>query len=235
MDLPATADSIRVLYIEDDERLGALTRTYLERHGLDVHLETRGDAALAVAREFDPHVVLLDVMLPGMTGHEVCARLRTLVDVPILMVSALDEEADRVMGLEGGADDYVTKPFSSRELLARLRAHVRRAQRPKSDGEVVRIADLHIDRGARRVTRAGEVVALTSTEFDLLWALASPAGRVRSRDALMRSVHDSDEAVFDRAIDVLVSRVRAKLGDDPKAPRWIKTVRGAGYMLADGR
>ena len=225
-----------VLVVEDEPAIADLLRMYLSREGFQVLVEAEGQEALTAVADHRPSCILLDVGLPGMDGIEVCRRLRAQQDwTPVVFCTARDDEVDRVLGLELGADDYITKPFSPREVVARVKAVVRRARGPQAQAQTVRLGKVEMDPMTRRCTVDGRLVDLTATEFDLLWALASPAGRVRSRDALMRSVHDSDEAVFDRAIDVLVSRVRAKLGDDPKAPRWIKTVRGAGYMLADGR
>lgn len=229
-------DAIRVLYVEDDERLARLTMEYLTSHGLEVHLVSRGDAAVADVITIRPDVVLLDLMLPGMDGFEVCRRLRARCDVPIIMVTARIEQPDRVLGLEGGADDYVTKPFQSRELLARIRAQARRVR-----GEVgprterIEIGPLVVDPSRLEVTLHGKVVALTSTEFALVHALAQRPGRVLDREQLLQILHDgsSDEA-FDRSIDVAVSRVRAKIEEDPRTPRMLKTIRGVGYMLTSG-
>ncbi len=228
--------AITLLYVEDDPRLGQLTTTYLQHHGLIVHLVTSGEQALADLKRVCPDLVLLDVRLPGLDGYAVCRRLREQRDVPIIMVSALDEEADRVLGLEGGADDYVTKPFSSRELLARIRAQVRRARgRIAAEPQRITIGALTIDDSTRAVTLAGDPVPVTSQEFDLLRLLAERAGRVLTREQLIGLMHDRGDEVFERAIDVQISRLRQKLGDDPRNPSWIKTIRGAGYMLASER
>lgn len=233
-DNPDLVSSIAVLHVEDDRRIGELTATYLEKHGLTVWLVECGDDAIAALDVFEPDVVLLDLMLGDESGYDVCRRLRERINVPIIMVSALDEENDRILGLEGGADDYVTKPFSPRELLARIRAQVRSAARRRGDtGGQLRIGPLVIDRVRHAVTLHDETLDLTGHEFKLLVALTERRGRVLSREALIRLVHDSDDAVFDRAIDVSISRLRQKLGDTPKAPRWIKTVRGVGYQLVD--
>jgi DNA-binding response OmpR family regulator len=177
--------------------------------------------------------VLLDLMLPGKDGLEVCRELRARSDVPIIVLTARGEEADRVLGLELGADDYLAKPFSPRELLARIRAVVRRARgRAGPEAGVVRVGGLVVDPAARRVTLDGRDIALTGYEFALLDALARRAGRVLSREQLMELAGGNAEEAFDRSIDVHVSRLRQKLGDDPKRPRLIKTVRGAGYLLA---
>jgi DNA-binding response OmpR family regulator len=225
--------SLLVLLVEDDLRLAALTKEYLEGHGIAVvHVaDGRRGQDEALGGRYD--AVLLDLMLPGKDGLEVCRELRARSDVPIVVLTARGEEADRVMGLELGADDYLAKPFSPRELLARIRAVVRRAKgRAGPARDLVRVGALTVDPAARRVALAGREIALTGYEFALLEALARRAGRVLSREQLMELAGGSAEDAFDRSIDVHVSRLRQKLGDDPKRPRLIKTVRGAGYVLA---
>jgi DNA-binding response OmpR family regulator len=228
-------DGIRVLYVEDDERLARLTMEYLATHGLEVHLVPRGDLAVADVMRIRPDVVLLDVMLPGADGFEVCRQLRARTDVPIIMVTARLEESDRVRGLEGGADDYVTKPFQSRELLARIRAQARRSRGevgPRPDR--LRVGAIVIEPSSMSVTVRGEPVVLTANEFALVHALAQRPGRVLDREQLLQLLHGAPDEAFDRSIDVVVSRVRAKIELDPKNPRMLKTVRGVGYMLAAG-
>jgi DNA-binding response OmpR family regulator len=225
-------ERLKVVYVEDDERLGRLTAQYLSSHGVEVFLVARGDLAVAEVLRVRPDVVPLDLMLPGRDGLEVCRALRERVDVPIVMVTARTEEADRVVGLEGGADDYVTKPFSSRELLARVRAQARRGR-----GQVgpprgrVRAGELVVDPVTMTATLRGEPLVLTTFEFTLLRVLAERIGRVLSREQLLELVHGSAEESFDRSIDVHVSRLRHKLKDDPRNPRRLKTVRGVGYVL----
>jgi two-component system OmpR family response regulator len=222
-----------VLLVEDDRRLADLTREYLEGHGLAVVHAADGRRGLEEGLSGRYEAVLLDLMLPGKDGLEVCRELRARSDVPIIVLTARGEEADRVLGLELGADDYLAKPFSPRELLARIRAVVRRARgRAGPSTAVVRVGGLVLDPSARRVTLDGREVALTGYEFALLDALARRAGRVLSREQLMELAGGSAEEAFDRSVDVHVSRLRQKLGDDPKRPRLIKTVRGAGYLLA---
>ncbi len=222
-----------VVYVEDDDRLARLTMKYLVSHGLEVFLVTRGDQALSEVLRIKPDVVLLDIMLPGADGFEVCRRIRQHLSVPILMVTARGEEADRVLGLEGGADDYIGKPFSSRELVARIRAHARRARGQTGPrAERIEVGDLLLDPSALVATLAGRPLQLTSYEFSLLRVLAERAGRVLSREQLIALLHGSPDETFDRSIDVHVSRLRHKLEDDPKNPRWLKTMRGVGYMLA---
>jgi DNA-binding response OmpR family regulator len=228
-----SSTSLLVLLVEDDLRLAALTKEYLEGHGVAVvHVaDGRRGEEEALSGRFD--AVLLDLMLPGKDGLEVCREVRARSDVPVLVLTARGEEADRVMGLELGADDYLAKPFSPRELLARIRALVRRAKgRAGPARDVVRVGALTVDPGARRVTLDGREVALTGYEFALLEALARRAGRVLSRERLMELARGSAEEAFDRSIDVHVSHLRQKLGDDPRRPRLLKTIRGLGYLLA---
>jgi DNA-binding response OmpR family regulator len=224
---------LTALLVEDDARLAALTADYLSGHGVVVTRAADGPAGLDEALRHPYDVVLLDLMLPGKDGLEVCREIRARSDVPIVVLTARGEEADRVMGLEMGADDYVSKPFSPRELLARIRAVTRRA-RGKVGPTVkpVRVGELSLDPGARRVTVSGREIALTGYEFSLLYALASRPGRVLSREHLIDLAGGNPEEAFDRSVDVHVSRLRQKLGDDPKNPRMLKTVRGAGYLLA---
>ena len=225
-------DLVRVVYVEDDERLARLTMKYLASHGIETTLVTRGDLAAAEIARARPDVVVLDLMLPGASGLEVCKKVRERLDVPIILVTARTEEDDRVGGLDGGADDYVTKPFSSRELVARIRAHARRARgRVGPRRERIAIGELVIDAGARTATFAGKPLVLTTFEFALLHALAERAGRSVDREQLLELLHGTSEDAFDRSIDVHVSRLRHKLGDDPRSPRLLKTIRGAGYML----
>ena len=231
-DSPEREESVTVVYVEDDERLARLTMQYLGSHGVEVFLVARGDLAASEVLRVRPDVVLLDLMLPGEGGLEVWRRLRERVDVPIIMVTARTEEADRVMGLEGGADDYVSKPFSSRELLARIRAQARRSRGktgPRSPR--VEVGPLVVDATTMTATIHGEPLSLTTFEFALLRVLAERAGRVLSREQLLLLVHGAADEAFDRSIDVHVSRVRHKLGDDPRSPKLLKTIQGVGYML----
>lgn len=223
---------ITVAYVEDDVRLAQLTASYLGLHGVDVVVLPRGDQAVQEILRLAPDLVLLDLMIPGLNGIEVCKRLRERTSIPILMITARTEEADRVLGLEAGADDYIHKPFSSRELLARIRAAVRRARGlvgPSADRIV--LGKLVVDSATMTATVSGRRINLTTTEFDLLRVLAERAGRVLSREQLLGFVQNSADDAFDRSIDVLVSRLRAKLEDNPRQPRFLKTVRGAGYTL----
>jgi DNA-binding response OmpR family regulator len=223
---------IKIVYVEDDERLARLTTQYLASHQIEVALVTRGDQAVAEVVKVRPDVVLLDLMLPGIDGIEVCRQLRQRCDTPIIMVTARGEEADRVVGLEGGADDYVVKPFQSRELLARIRAQARRGRGESGPrAERLELGALTIDAATMEVTVRGLKVALTTNEFALVHALASRAGRVLGREQLLQLVHGTADEAFDRSIDVIISRVRQKIEEDPRNPRYLKTIRGAGYML----
>jgi two-component system OmpR family response regulator len=226
---------IRVVYVEDDERLARLTTQYLNAHRVEVTLVTRGDQAVSEVQRVHPDVVLLDLMLPGADGIEVCRQLRLRSDVPIIMVTARTEEADRVVGLEGGADDYVAKPFQSRELLARIRAQARRGRGESGPrAERIEVGVLTIDTTTMEVTVRGAPIALTTIEFSLLHVLAQRAGRVLAREQLLQLLHGTADEAFDRSIDVVVSRVRAKIEEDPRTPRLLKTIRGVGYMLTPG-
>lgn len=227
-------EAYRVLLIEDDERLAKLTAKYLESHGLLVTWCGDGRDGLAEALKAQHDVVLLDLQLPRLSGLDLCRELRQRADTPVIMVTARGEEADRVLGLELGADDYLAKPFSSRELLARIRAHVRRAR--GAAGPVtteLKVGPLTLHPKNRSVTLNGELLPLTGAELSLLWALAERKGRVLSREQLLELTKGSSAEAFDRSIDVTISRLRQKLGDDPKNPRLLKTVRGVGYLLAD--
>jgi DNA-binding response OmpR family regulator len=232
----ASSTSSTIVYVEDDPRLARLTTQYLSSHGLVVHHVERGDAAIATVLRVRPDLVLLDLMLPGVDGIEICRALRARLDVPIIMVTARTEEADRVLGLEGGADDYVNKPFSPRELLARIRAQVRRARGEAGPPRgIIRAGDVEVDPQTMTASVAGKALSLTTYEFALLRALAERAGRILSREQLLERVHGCADEAFDRSIDVHVSRLRQKLGDNSKNPRLLKTVRGVGYVLAPER
>jgi DNA-binding response OmpR family regulator len=224
----------RLLMIDDDEKLVSLMREYLTPHGFEVAGAHDGDSGIEAALSTGPALVILDLMLPGMNGLEVCRRLRQESRVPILMLTARGEETDRIVGLEMGADDYLPKPFNARELLARIRAILRRSDSADNADEIrltLRTGPLVIDSGSREVTVRGQLVELTSAEFDMLHALASCAGRVLSRDQLLQKLHGHDWAAYDRSVDVHISRIRQKIEDDPKRPMLLKTVRGVGYQL----
>ena len=224
-----------LLIIDDDMKLARLLKDYLTPLGYEVDVVHNGAAGLKKAMEMPYAAVILDVMLPGMNGMEVLRELRRVSNVPVLMLTALGDEPDRIAGLEVGADDYVPKTFSTRELLARLRAVLRRSQmstrvRMEAESTVV-VGELKIDVDARSAELRGETLVLTPIEFDMLLSLGRAAGRVKSREQLLLEVAERDFEVFDRSIDVHISSLRKKMGDDAKSPRWIETVRGAGYRL----
>jgi two-component system, OmpR family, phosphate regulon response regulator OmpR len=222
----------RILLIEDDARLAAMVAEYLGEAGLRVTIAPNGEQGLArLAREpFD--AVVLDLMLPDIDGLEVCRRLRATSDVSVLMLTARGDSADRIVGLELAADDYLPKPFEPRELLARLRAVLRRRGGGAQRGDVLRFGRLEIDRAARAIRVGGKPAEVTAYQFALLLALAEHAGRVMTRDALMDLMKGEPLEAFDRSIDVHISRIRAAVEEDPKKPRRILTVRGAGYVFA---
>jgi two-component system phosphate regulon response regulator OmpR len=221
----------RILLIEDDQRLAEMVKHYLGEAGFNVtHAPTSG-AGVALASRAGFDALILDLMLPDMDGLDVCRRIRAEAETPILMLTARGDAMDRVVGLEMGADDYLPKPFEPRELLARLKAIMRRRSGQKSAG-VLRFGRLQIDPGALAVRLDGESRTLTSYQFALLLVLARHAGRVMSREAIMDLLKHERLEAFDRSIDVHISRIRAAIEDDPKKPRRVITVRGAGYVFA---
>jgi DNA-binding response OmpR family regulator len=221
----------RILMIDDDNRLAGMVADYLGGAGFRLTLAAtaREGEALLKREAFD--AVILDLMLPDADGLDLCRRLRKASDLPLLMLTARGEPMDRVVGLEVGADDYLAKPFEPRELLARLRAILRRKGSTQRS-EVLRFGRLEIDKGARNVRLDGEEKPITSYQYALLLALAERAGRVLSRDTLMDLLKGEKLEAFDRSVDVHISRIRAAIEDDPKKPRRILTVRGAGYVFA---
>jgi two-component system OmpR family response regulator len=231
-----TAAPLRILLIDDDERLSALTGRYLESQGVTVTRASDGSSGIREVNRAPYDAVVLDLMLPGKDGVEICRELRRRHAMPILMVTARGEEIDRVIGLEAGADDYVTKPFSARELLARIRAQIRRARGevgPTTAERVIRVGRLTIAPQRMSVMVDARPVELTSHEFALLRVLAEHAGRVLSREQLLELARGTAEETFDRAIDVQISRLRAKLGGGPRGTGMIRTVRGVGYLLSE--
>ncbi len=220
----------RILLVEDDPRLAEMLCEYLGQAGMRVTVAPLGATALERLSSADYDALVLDLMLPDMDGLEVCRKVRTRLDTPVLMLTARGDAIDRIVGLELGADDYLPKPFEPRELLARLRAVLRRRARAREFP--LRFGRLEIDSGARAVHLDGELCELTSHQFNLLLALAQNAGRVLSRDALMDLVKGEALESFDRSIDVHMSRIRAAIEDDPKKPKRVITVRGAGYVFA---
>lgn len=237
MNSPASPTRPRLLVIDDDRKLCRLITAYLDPLGYEVTAVHTGPEGVERATAEAWHAVILDLMLPGLDGFEVLKQIRHKSDVPVLMLTSRGDEADRIVGLEIGADDYLPKTFSSRELLARLRAVTRRSVRsaaaPEEEkGEIV-IANLRIHAGARTAALGDQPLVLTPVEFELLLSLARAKGRVKTRDHLLEEIRDRDYEVFDRSIDVHISALRRKLGDDPKNPRFIRTVRAAGYLLID--
>ena len=232
-----TPSRIRVLIVDDDRKLCRLVGDYLGPMGYEVEAAHSGPDGLERILAGDFHVVILDVMMPGMDGFEVLKRLRKESDIPVLMLTALGDETDRVVGLEMGADDYLPKTFSTRELLARLRAVTRRyfkteqPEKPPQSDVTLTIGDLQISQTSRTARLGVKSLPLTPLEFDLLVCLAKAAGRVLSRDQLLDAVAGRSYEIFDRSIDVHISSLRRKLGDTPKSPRFIRTVRSAGYMF----
>lgn len=223
----------KILIVEDDERLARLTQEYLIRNGLEVGVEPDGNRAIRRIIAEQPDMVVLDVMLPGADGLTICREVRPHYHQPILMLTARTEDMDQVLGLEMGADDYVAKPVQPRVLLARIRALLRRTDKAPEDEVAQRIEfdDLVIDNGGRSVTLNGELVDFTSAEYDLLWLLASNAGRILSREDIFERLRGIEYDGQDRSIDVRISRIRPKIGDDPENPKRIKTVRSKGYLF----
>ena len=228
----ANAMRSRILIVEDDPRIAALAAKNLEAAGFECHQVHDGEQALVEFRRLEPSLVVLDVMLPGIDGLEFTRRIRRDSKTPILMLTALASEGDKVLGLELGADDYLSKPFGIRELVARVRALLRRSS-PEMAEESLERGDLVIDPGRREVLLKGAPVEITTLEFDLLYFLASRPGRVFSREGLMQHVWGEDRVVDDRSIDSLISRLRRKLEPNPAKPTYIQTVWGAGYRFSD--
>lgn len=224
---------MKILVVDDEPHIVELIAYHLEREGFTVATAADGPDALDKVGEERPDLVLLDVMLPGLDGFSVCQRIRRQHDVPIILLTAKTAEDDRVFGLEVGADDYITKPFGHRELLARVKAVLRRARGYSRPGEVLRRGPLVIDTERRLAALDGEPLELTLKEFDLLHLLASHPGRAFSRDELLRDVWGYDYVGTTRTVDVHVQRLRQKLGDDPAAPRFIQTVHGIGYRFSE--
>ncbi|HJW04841.1 MAG TPA: winged helix-turn-helix domain-containing protein [Azospira sp.] len=230
--------SPRILLVEDDERLADLTAEYLRKNDFEVAIEPRGDTACTRIPAEAPDLVVLDVMLPGKDGFEVCRTVRAGYKGVILMLTARDEDMDQILGLELGADDYITKPVPPRLLLARIRALLRRAVPATESGEHGEAGDeltfgrFHINQATRTALLGDQAIDLTTAEFDLLWLLANHAGTVLSRDDLLQRLRGIGFDGLDRSIDARISRLRKKLGDDPENPARIKTVRGKGYLFS---
>ncbi|HEU5324849.1 MAG TPA: response regulator transcription factor [Candidatus Limnocylindria bacterium] len=223
----------RILIVDDEPKIVRLVVDYLAAAGFTVSTAGTGNEALMRVRTERPDLVVLDLGLPGLDGLDVTRAIRRSGELPIIMLTARDDETDRVLGLELGADDYVTKPFSPRELVARVRAVLRRHGGAPTPNEQLRAGDLVLDVGRMRVTRAGEPVELTATEFALLAAMARQPGRVFTRSQLLDAVHGEAFEAYERAIDAHVKNIRRKVEPDPRQPRYLLTVYGVGYRLAD--
>lgn len=225
----------RILLVEDDERLAELTAEYLGKNDLEVSIEPRGDTAEARILAEQPDLVILDVMLPGKDGFEVCRAVRQQYRGVILMLTARDEDFDQILGLEMGADDYIAKPVQPRVLLARIKALLRRLpanSEARADNETMTFGQFRISQATRTASLSGQGIDLTTAEFDLLWLLATHAGNVLSRDDLLQELRGIGFDGLDRSIDARISRLRKKLNDDPDNPTRIKTVRGKGYLFS---
>jgi two-component system alkaline phosphatase synthesis response regulator PhoP len=222
-----------VLVVDDEPRIVDLAREYLEHAGFAVLTATDGPSALRAARTRKPDVLVLDLGLPGMDGLDVARELRRDSTVPIVMLTARDDELDRILGLEIGADDYVTKPFSPRELVARIRAILRRVDRQDEPGDRIEVAGVSIDVARMKVEVDGRTVELTPTEFQLLLTLARQPGRIFTRAQLLDAIHGLAFESYERAIDAHVKNVRHKLEPDPRRPRYVLTVYGVGYRFAE--
>ena len=227
-----------ILVVDDEPRIVELARDYLEHAGFAVLTASDGPAALALARTRNPDLVVLDLGLPGLDGLDITRQLRTAertAALPIVMLTARDDELDKLLGLELGADDYLTKPFSPRELVARVRAVLRRADRPVGAGDVITVGELTLDVPRMRTEVAGRTVDLTPTEFTLLATLARQPGRIFTRSQLLDALHGIAFESYERAIDSHVKNLRRKLEPEPRQPRYVLTVYGVGYRLADDR
>ena len=222
----------RVLVVEDDTPLASMVADFLAPHGFEVSIEGRGDTAVLRIQDDDPDAVVLDVNLPGLDGFAICKAVRTHYRGPIIMLTARGEEIDEVLGLEAGADDYMAKPVRPRALLARLQMHLRRVTPEEEASHPIIVGSLVVDAGRRTVELQGTAVELTTAEFELLHLLAKHAGQTLSRNDICLQIHGVKYDGLDRSIDLRVSRLRKKLGDDPTHPQRIKSVRGVGYMLS---
>jgi two-component system alkaline phosphatase synthesis response regulator PhoP len=222
-----------ILVVDDEPEIVRVVRDYLEHSGFTVQVAADGPAALRAARAHSPDLVVLDLGLPGLDGLDVTRALRRDGQLPIIMLTARADESDKLVGLELGADDYLTKPFSPKELVARVRAVLRRAEASASPAAVIRAGDLHIDVGRMKVTVAGRDVDLTPTEFHLLTAMARQPGRVFTRSQLLDAVRGVAFESYERAIDTHIKNLRRKLEPDPRTPRYVSTVFGVGYRFAE--
>lgn len=223
-----------ILVVDDEQKIVKIARDYLEKSGYRVLAASDGVSALAMARHERPDLIVLDLMLPGMDGLDVCRALRRESDVPIIMLTARSDESDRLIGLELGADDYICKPFSPRELVARVRSLLRRAQGAVTQPGLIRTGELIIDLDGHRVTRRGEAIHLTRLEFNILAVLAQHPGQTLTRAQLMDRLFGVAYASIDRSIDAHIKNLRRKLEDNPGEPHYVLTVYGIGYRFMDG-
>ncbi len=222
--------SHQVLIIDDDPKLNRLLKEFLSGFGFVVHTAMKPSEGLKQLRRHNPDMVILDVMLPEMNGFEVCKKIRQDSDVPVIMLTARGDPMDRIVGLELGADDYLAKPFEPRELVARIQAVLRRLKGPGPEG-LRSFGPMCIDPKKRTVTIDGADIDLTTNEFTALWLLARHPGEVMDRDRILQELRGMDSEAFNRSVDITMSRIRQKLGDDPKSPTYIKTVWGTGYVF----
>ncbi|MEA1976832.1 MAG: response regulator transcription factor [Chloroflexota bacterium] len=223
----------KILVVDDEPKIIQLTQDYLENAGFSVLSAGDGERSLAVIQVEKPDLVVLDLGLPGMDGLDVCRSIRKTSNLPIIMLTARDEETDKLVGLELGADDYITKPFSPKELVARVRSVLRRSELAQEGREVIRVGDVTLDLPRMQVTVGGEEIELTATEFQLLQALASQPGRIFTRSQLLNAVHGVAIESYERAIDAHIKNIRRKLEPVPHEPRYIQTVYGVGYRFSD--
>lgn len=233
--LQLSAKANRILLVEDDVRLSALVQEYLEQQQYKITIEGRGDVAVQRILNEKPDLVVLDLMLPGLDGMDVCRQVRSEYKGPILMLTARDEDIDQVVGLELGADDYVIKPVKPRVLLARIQNLLRRhviLEEYEGKKSLISIGELSISKAMREAHLSGKILSLTSQEFDLLWLLVSNAGSILSRDDILSSLSGTEYDGLDRSVDIRIARLRKLLGDNPAEPRYIKTVRSKGYLFS---
>src|SRR6476620_1162533 len=224
-----------ILVVDDERKIADLARDYLEHAGFAVRIAADGESALAAIRRERPDLVVLDLGLPGLDGLDVTRAIRRDSSLPVIMLTARDDELDKLLGLELGADDYLTKPFSPRELVARVKAVLRRTDRPTGPSDVIRVGELQLDVPRMRTEVAGRSIDLTPTEFTLLATLARQPGRIFTRSQLLHALHGVAFESYERAIDSHIKNLRRKLEPDPRQPRFVLTVYGVGYRLADDR
>ena len=225
----------RILLIDDDAKLAMLLRAFFSRFDLELESALEGDSGLRKMAAFDPDLVILDVMLPGRDGFELCREIRKTSSVPIIMLTARGDLTDKVVGLEVGADDYVPKPFEPRELVARIQTILRRVQRSSTDSGAAEHGPLRIDFDRREAHLNGDLLDLTAMEFNMLQLLSAEPGRVYTRDEILSELRGIEPNIFSRSVDINISRLRQKLDDDPSNPRFIRTIRGAGYVFLKGQ